>query len=454
MWAVITPDHRTLSPHQENFMPVRNHSSVAGAMLVLAAAVGCGDADRISAPISQANSSPTTGQFQFTPVPASAVCTNGGNPTAPFLLPSGYTQTIVAREPDGGTLDLWDMNTQDETGPHAGRFLYRTHEVGSNGQVSVTDLETGVTRVLAQRQDWERFDGIAWTPWGTLLAAEEVTAAAIPDPAVPQATAGLVYEIDSETGAAVARPAIGSRSHEGMRFDAQGNLYGISESSPPSGGYIYKFVPDRNGDLSSGQLYALKLLSPTSGRTGEAAWVPLDRTLVQVNSDVQATAVQATGYIRPEDVEITTSSGNNQGGAQVLYVAVTGEDRVLGIDLRQPAGGSKHASAWVYDYVRDPVNAPTNFDFPDNLALDKNGNLFIAEDPPSNPVGADIWVAPPSPGAQHNLSQPLVRFASLTDCASEPTGIYFDVRSWALFVHAQHRGGDGRDLDVRIERVE
>jgi hypothetical protein len=61
------------------------------------------------------------------------------------------------------------MNTQNETGTNAGRFLYRTHETGANGAVTVTDLETDATRILAQRADWERFDGIVWTPWGTIL---------------------------------------------------------------------------------------------------------------------------------------------------------------------------------------------------------------------------------------------------------------------------------------------
>jgi uncharacterized protein len=439
-------------------MHVPHFLKLATGVFLAGSAVACDQADRISQPGSTlASGSATTGQFKFAPLPSSTACTNGGNPALPFAIPAGYTQTIVAREGDGGTTDLWDMNTQNETGPEAGRFLYRTHEVTGNGQVSVTDLETGTTRVLATRSDWERFDGIVWTPWGTILAAEETGAQAFPDPAVPQAQAGLVYEIDPATGVAVARPAIGSRSHEGMRFDPQGNLYGISESSPPGGGYLYRFVPDRQGDLSSGQLYVLKLVTPNADRTGEAVWVPLNRTLVQANSDVQATLVQATGYSRPEDVEITTSTGNNGGGANVLYVAVTGEDRVLGIDLREPQGAGDHATAFVYTYVRDGINAPSDFDLPDNLALDKNGNLFITEDPgtaTARQLGDDIWVAPPSNGGQHELAQPIVRFASLTDCAAEPTGIYFDLRDWSLYVHAQHRGGDGRDLDVKIERVE
>jgi uncharacterized protein len=281
------------------------------------------------------------------------------------------------------------------------------------------------------------------------LAAEEVDPGT--DPNVPQALAGLVYEIDPGSGSSVARPAVGSRSHEGLRFDSQGNLYGISEESPPTGGYIYKFVPDQRGDLSSGQLYALKIVTPNAARTGEANWVPLDRTSVQVNSDVVATDSGATGYARPEDVEIATSTGNNRGGSEVLYVAITGEDRVVGIDLRESSGAGQHETAFVYDYVREGLNAPADFDFPDNVALDKNGNLFITEDPPSNPVGADIWVATPSAGGPHLPAQSTVRFASLTDCSSEPTGIYFDVRSWALFVDAQHRGGDGNDLAVKIE---
>ncbi len=69
----------------------------------------------------------------------------------------------------------------------------------------------------------------------------------------------------------------------------------------------------------------------------------------------------------------------------------------------------------------------------------------------------------------------MVRFASLTDCAAEPTGIYFKMtgrgtgtgndnatgdaaagvneNSETLFVNLQHRGGDGRDLAVAITQA-
>lgn len=395
-----------------------------------------------------------TGQFQFQPLAASAACTPGGDPASPFVLPPGYRQTVLASEPEFP--DNPDMNTQNETGPQAGRYLYRSHEVGSNGAVTVTDLLEGSTSVLAQRPDWERLDGIVWSPWGTVITAEETGQAALPDPRVPQAQAGLAYEIDPQTGAEQPLPAFGSRSNEGLRFDAQGNLYGISESNP---GYVYRFVPDRRGDLSSGQLYALKVTDPDGDRTGGAVWVPLDREAVQVNSDAEAAAAGATGYNRPEDVEIATSTGSAHQGAETLFVAVTGQsapedNRVLAIDLQAP-GGAEDDTAYVYDYVRRGLNAPADFDMPDNLALSKSGDLYITEDPggssPAKTRGDDIWMAaPPQGSGAHQPAQDIVRFASLTDCDAEPTGIYFDEASWRLFVNVQHRGGDGRDEAVGI----
>jgi len=237
-----------------------------------------------------------------------------------------------------------------------------------------------------------------------------------------------------------------------MRFDPLGNLYGISETNP---GFIFRFTPDRRGDLSSGQLYALKLIITNADRTGEAEWIPLDRTEVQVNAAIAAASVGATGYNRPEDVEIATSTGNNRGGGNTLYVAVTGpsDNRVLAIDLREPHGGADHDTAFIYDYVRVGINAPADFNFPDNLALDKSGNLYIAEDPataPSTGRGDDIWVATPNRNGLHRPAEKVARFASLTDCNAEPTGIYFDKGRSVLFVDAQHRGGDGLDKSVAI----
>jgi uncharacterized protein len=415
----------------------------------------------VALPRAQQQEGVTSGPFQFSPLPASAACVPGGAGSfpaeQPFLLPEGFAQTVIAREGDGGTIDNWDMHTFNEHGPEAGRFLYHSHEVPTNGMVSVTDLQTGETRVLAQRIYWDRLDGLVWTPWGTLLTGEEMRPGRLPsvaDPRVPQALAGLMYELDPVTGEDVPLPALGARAHEGMRIDPQGNVYGISETAPTTvingaprpGGYVFKFVPDRRGDLTSGQLYALKVTAPNGDRTGEAEWIPLDREAVQIDADAAATSAGATGYSRPEDVEMATSTGNARGGAQILFVAVTDEHRILRIDLREPAGSAEHETALVSDYVRRGVNAPVDFTNPDNLALDKNGNLYITEDT-ITPPGMDIWVAVADPTGTLAAAR-TVRFASLTDCTAEPSGIYFDKSGTTLYVHTLHR--TGQDLSVMI----
>jgi len=387
-----------------------------------------------------------SGGFQFTPLTSSAVCTNGGSATQPLLLPAGFQQTVIASEGPGVMDDSPDMNTQNENGPQPGRYLYRVSE-GSKSSLAVTDLLTGVTKIIAARDDWEALDPTVWTPWGTLLFAEETNAAAKRDPAYPQAVAGLVYEVFFDPNDltkvvnVVARPAIGSKSHEGMRFDSEGNLYSISERTP---GYIFKFVPDKQGDLSSGQSYVLKITQPDGDRTGLFAWVPLPRAAVQIDASAAADLVAATGYGRPEDLEIATSSGNNHGGPNTLYAAITSEHRVLAIDLH---------TLRVSNYVARGLNTDDSFVMPDNLALDHAGNLYIAEDPGGNTasgkVGDDIWVAAPAKG-NSTASASVDRFASLTDCEAEPTGIYFDVNGWRLFVNIQHRGGDRIDKTMAI----
>jgi uncharacterized protein len=403
---------------------------------------------------------------RFEPLAASSPCV--GALDDPFVLPSGYGQQVVAREPEGETVDLWDMNTQNEFGKDAGRYIYRAHEVGAppGSQVFVTDLQTGETEVLAQRADWERFDGIVWTLWGTILAAEETTQAAARDPQVPDARAGLVYEyfVDPDDpselntddprdnvapfddGVAV-RPALGSKSHEGMRFDGRGYYYGISESNP---GAIFRFVPEREGDLSEGVLQALRT---ENGRTGEGKWVTIPASAARTDAQAAATARGANGYNRPEDVETGESTGvdvNNSGNT--LYVAMTGTDEVIAVDL------SARNRPFAYQYVgaTEAENAVAGeFDSPDNLALDRQGNLAITEDPggvpPAKTMGDDIWIAEPQGGTRQPAGE-VARFASIKDCIAEPTGVYFALEGTSAFTEGTPREALVTDESLFVNR--
>ena len=127
---------------------------------------------------------------------------------------------------------------------------------------------------------------------------------------------------------------------------------------------------------------------------------------------------------------------------------------------------------FVYAYAGPEAgNTGPDFQSPDNLALDHEGNLTITEDPggnfPAKPLGDDVFIAkPPKGGDQSSDDDPATglgrepaetvqRFASLTDCDAEPTGVYFSsqenefttpdgctVRTTreTLFVNQQHAG--------------
>lgn len=414
------------------------------------------------------------GPMSFRPIAGSAYGMDADASIAaePWLIPAGYVQKIVSDEKG---LDIYvandwnDMNTVNETGKHAGRFLYRTHEVrggaigndgnarrndgGSGGAVSVVDLKTGVAKEVVGRADWEALDGILWTPWQTILFAEEAGTTARPDLDHPAATAGLVYELRLDpldltvAESVTVRPLLGALAHEGIETDAEGNVYVIDEDRR---GSIYKFVPESYGDLSGGRLYALRVKN--GARTGSAEWVALDMKQVQIRANVAARAVGATEYCRPEDIERIAST---------LYVALTCEDvdnpantrgrgAVMAVELGDKPLVSYVVAAGRNAPIEDSARGITGFKSPDNLADGPDGKLWIVEDN----AHSDIWVYDPrSKDANGDgYRDGVYLFASLKDKRAEGSGIYFGKDPYTLFVNVQH-SGTGNDKTMAITRV-
>lgn len=378
--------------------------------------------------IPAAAASAADGPISFDPIDGTPYSTATADWTDPFVIPEGFTQQLLADETVldiyAGADDLTDMNTVNETGPQAGRYLYRTHEVGSNGSLSVIDLQTGETKVIAQDAGWRRLDGLRWTPWGTVLFAEETAGGrlfeAFLDPKDP--TVVTHVEVRSE---------LGILRHEGIEALADGTAFVIDELN---GGSIFKFEPAKRGDLSDGQLYALKLTGLTDAeqlwnsgtyqqKVGAFEWVALDMDQVVIDADAAANAVSATEFGRPEDVEVI---GN------VLYVANTTEDRVVAIDL---------AKNELTSFVEKGVNVPvedsgagvTGFNNPDNLAQGPDGRLWIVED---NYL-SDVWVASLDTD-QDGAADEVEQFASIVDTDAEISGIYFGKDPKTLFLNIQH----------------
>lgn len=297
------------------------------------------------------------------------------NANSPWKLPVGFSAKTVNTEADlniypNGLDDWHDMNVVNETGKDAGRYMYRTHEVrlgdsadpainAAGGAVSVVDLQTGESKIIAQSTEYTALDGIDWTPWGSVVFAEETTGGSFFE---------IILNDDMMSGTAVERPAVGYLAHEGMQFDTDGNLYVVDEHRGrtsgctdsvtgeevlPCGG-IYKFVPDTKGDLSAGQLYVLGFPDANRDGTGQGAWLgPIDPE----NAREAGTKAGGASYQRPEDLEIIDG---------VLYAAITEgprdeygkeyyEGRVLAIDLN---------TTKVTNFVKAGVNAPVELGKP------------------------------------------------------------------------------------------
>lgn len=409
------------------------------------------------------------------PMLNSAPDTTANEATAPYVIPSRMTQRLVVDRTTlvnnglNPTLINWDMVAFDPSS----RFIFIPAEnFGGGGGVFRYDTQTGAhieiftgnnngpttrnpdpTTFNHLNDETNANDPCTWTPWNTIVFGEESTGGRFfecTNPLSPNGPFNVVWH-----GASI--PAV---RHEGMRFDGDGYMYFIDESNS---GSIYRFIPDVPGDLSSGAVSVLSIdgyandpnavpsedFSSTSNRLttrlGSATWVPLTgpgNTVLTptdpfsyVTTSAGATAadeVFGTPFGRPEDLDIGTLANGNEA----VYVALTSENRVISIEL------VSNSNAIVRDFVNydtinfatgmdvnplqaDPFTSPgpdpaDNFDDPDNIAIDLNGDIYILEDE----TPGDIWKAIDRDG--DGVAEGMGIWISLGIAGSEPTGLIFD----------------------------
>jgi len=404
----------------------------------------------IVTPAAFAQSPAVRGPMSFRPLTVSG--TSGSEPAcAPLKLPAGFSQSIITAENDNCPGDYivldarsgndWnDMNTVNETGAQVGRFLYRTQET-TPAALTAIDLQTGDFRVYVAEDfgiapTWARFDGIEWTPWGTVLAAEE------------NGSGGRLFEcaVDGIDVECMDRPAVGRMSHEGIAVDAHGSVFVGDELN---GGSIYKFVPYTRGDLSAGVLYGLNITDEGDDDidgTGQGEWVALVPGLNGVLTDPAVSARAAadeaglTDYLRPEDAEII---GPN------LYFATTTDRRVLQIPINTDTPFvTEYFGVNIGNVGSESINSGYGLNSPDNLASDNAGNLYVVED---NSSESDVWVATPDRDGD-GTADSVSLFLTLTTPGAEGTGIYFPrTMPKTMFINVQH-ANDGNDMTLMVTK--
>ena len=154
--------------------------------------------------------------------------------------------------------------------------------------------------------------------------------------------------------------------------------------------------------------------------------------------------VLATGYNRPEDLVLQTLAD----GTQRLYFTTTDSDvnatggdgtsRVY--DLTLSTNEVKLLAAPQSIDLATGLAAGGSFRNADNLAVDKDGNVYIVEDRGGG-SDDDIWLAVDlnQDGDLLDQGEGLARWASNGTVGSEFTGLYFDWRNPnKAFVNIQH----------------
>ena len=451
--------------------------ALAGVGLLVAASALIADGSRFS------DYTPLNASAPAVPVAAEGTPITFGNPDFAQRSIADRVAQLAAGAPNSGS---WDMITVNETGPHKGRYLFTVFETGNSG-VQRTDLHTGVTETIWQSPASGRyvsFDACYWTPWGTLITAEESWATAANGSTSPYGrlfelrnplTAwGITGTIDagSNDGAEfVHANAVPRTSHEGVQFDKAGNMYFIDELN---GGNVYKFTSKAKwGDVMSGkaqyfdagQTFVLRVGNgATPNASGAFTWVPITDadgaalpgaititdingvTSVDARNTTDRAAFKGTDYQRPEDLQIQTIAGTDY-----LYVTTTTTHEVYRLDLRR-----RMITVFI---SRNTIDLATGAAVggalanPDNLAIDHDGNIYVIEDR-NGGVDDDIWFAQDLNGDGDLLDagEGIGRWASNGTAGSEFSGLYFDPtdkrRAW---VNIQHPSSDNdRTIEITI----
>ena len=307
------------------------------------------------------------------------------------------------------------------------------------------------------------------TPWDTFLTCEEnyhlfygerMADGSVSDSMFewqkffpnPPEHYGWVVEVEPKTGKAKKHVNLGRFAHESATcVKTKSGKVVVYSGDDKNDEHLYKFVSESGDNFDKGTLYAANI---ENGK-----WLPLDlerspqlkekfnsQLEVLINAREAAKMLGATALDRPEDIEINPLTGD-------VFVALTNNKpkrRYHGQILKIQESGGDYASNTFTSSSFITGGEESGFSCPDNLAFDKNGNLWIATDISGSSIGKapykkfgnnGLFVIPAS-GKQAGKA---IQVAS-APIDAELTGICFSPDQKTLFLSVQHPGETTKEL--------
>lgn len=278
------------------------------------------------------------------------------------------------------------------------------------------------------------------TPWGTVVTAEEsVTSNDLNGDGMKDY--GWLVEIDPATAQVISKNADGSKgklwqmgimNHENVVINNAGTIAYYGEDGGTH--MVYKYIMDTPNDLSSGNLYVLKLdqgLSTGGDPVGTTAtWiqVPNKEKADQNNTTANAQSLGGTRFNGIEDVDISPLDGK-------IYFTAKGLNKVYRLQDNGTTASQVETFvgglSTVYSFTTaQGTKSEAWGDGNDNLTFDELGNLWVLQDGGKN----YIWVIAPD----HTQANPKVKLFASMPAGSEPTGLTFTPDHKFGFFSIQH----------------